>query len=431
MESGLEIVAVEDLKLGMFVAEPDCPWIELPFFLQGFVLSDQSEIETFAKHCRFVYIDRAFSIGEHFREHFNERDARPKFQPVRNDVDSDPMAAELERRQLKRQRFLRYLYEQDDNEEAVALSQELKYIEPTFENFQVSLHKTLNNLQVEDKIDVATLSGRLGELSDSLNRNPDAVMWLMRLKRADESSFDQAVDVSVYLLLLGKHIGLTGDRLVKLSMAGMLQDVGKTTLPQDLLAKTTELLEDERELIRSHVASSLEILCLQNALPNDVLMTIANHHERWDGSGYPRGLAGNQIGRNAEMAGLIDSFCAMTRSRPYRAALGHQQALEALYTLKDKQFNSALLEQLVQCVGLYPIGSLLELNTGEVGVVIQQNRVQRARPRVLILLDQMKLRVREYRVIDLREPRRKEYYVLRALPQDAYGLNSEEHYFAA
>ena len=420
----MEIVPVSELQIGMFVAEQDCPWTDLPFFLQGFVVAEQSELDIFKRHCQFVYIDRAFSIGEHFRAPVHERDAPLQCQPF----SKREVSAEVGRRQQKRQNFLHYLYEQDASFAARELSRELTYIEPHYDSLQDSLRKTLDSLQVEDKVDFRNIQDKLGELSDSLMRNPDAVMWLLRLKKADDQSFDQAMDVAVYLLLLGKHVGFTGQRLTELSLAGLLQDVGKTALPTRLLVKAEALSDEERELVRSHVASSLELLCLQHSLPHEVLMIVANHHERWDGSGYPRGLKLRQIGTAAEMAGLIDSFCAMMKTKPYRPAMGHQEALESLYQLRDHQFNPALMEQLVQCVGLYPIGTLVELDSGEVGVVIQQSRTQRSRPRVLLLLDEQKEKIRAYQVIDLREPHFKHRHVRKALPQDAYGLLAEDYY---
>ena len=180
--------------------------------------------------------------------------------------------------------------------------------------------------------------------------------------------------------------------------------------------------------MRSHVASSMEILVAQSSLSSDVVLAVGRHHERWDGTGYPRGLKFEQIGMAAEIAGIADSFCAMQKDKPYRSALGHQEALEELHSLRGRMFNPALMEQFVQCVGLYPIGTLLELSTGEVGVVIQQNRVQRSRPRVVVMLDGDKQPVRSYRVVDLREPAHASLRVSRALPYNAYGLAAHDYY---
>ena len=424
MEQNLTIVAVQDLKIGMFVAEPDCPWSDLHFPLQGFLISDPGQIEEFARSCRFVYIDSSHSVGDYYRAPVRERD-----RPLQSaSFTRDSSANEEQKRRDRRKRFLQFLTEQDRSPQAKAFSEEITYIEPRFNNVQESLRQTLDNLRTQEKVDFENVSEKLGELSGSLDRNPDALMWLLRLKSADENSFDQAMDVGVYLLLLGKQIGMVGEPLIQVSMAGMLQDIGKTALPPELLAKRGELNAGEKELVRSHVASSLELLCLQHSLPKEILMIVANHHERWDGTGYPRGLKARMIGREAEMAGLIDTFCAMIKDKPYRTARSHQEALEEIYQLRNRQFNPVLVEQLFQCVGLYPIGTLLELNNGEVGVVIEQNRVQRSRPRLLMLLDAQKKKTHDYRIVDLRESRYQTHKVLRALPQDAFGLDRQAYY---
>jgi len=118
----------------------------------------------------------------------------------------------------------------------------------------------------------------------------------------------------------------------------------------------------------------------------------------------------------------------MQKDKPYRGALGHQEALEELHGLRGKKFNPSLIEQFVQCVGLYPIGTLVELSTGEVGVVIQQNRVQRSRPRIVVMLDAEKKQVRSYRVIDLRDEAHASLRVAKALPHNAYGLAANDYY---
>ena len=118
----------------------------------------------------------------------------------------------------------------------------------------------------------------------------------------------------------------------------------------------------------------------------------------------------------------------MLKDKPYRPALGHQEALEELYTLRGTQFNTVLMEQFVQCIGLYPVGGMVELDSGEVGVVIQQNQVQRSRPRVLLTLDADKEPVRIYTVIDLREAAHADRRIVRSLPSNAYGLSARDNY---
>lgn len=436
---GMEIVSVAELKIDMFVVEPDCAWTELPFALQGFVISNRNEVDVFRSKCRFVYIDRTRSLNEQYRETKREFDspllgAAPPHQPS-SEASIPPTRPSIfdvnqanEQLRSRRQRFLGFLQQQDGSEYALELSDELEYIEPRFDDFQSTLQNTFQNVVAEQVADLRSVCEGLHDISGSLKRNPDAMMWLLRLRRIDQYSFDHAVDVAVYLLLLGNHVGWRGQKLIELGMAGMLQDVGKSQLPPELLAKSGQLNADERILIRSHVASSLEILYAHTHLPSEVLVTISRHHERWDGSGYPRGLKFEQIGMAAEMSGLIDSFCAMLKHKPYREALGHQGALEEIHEQRGKLFNPALMEQFVQCVGLYPIGTLLELESGEVGVVIQQNRVHRSRPRILLLLESDKSPVPGYKIIDLRADASRKLRVAKTLPPDAYGLSADDYY---
>lgn len=430
----MEIVSVADLKIGMFVAEPDCPWTEFNFALQGFVISTPDQVDIFQKKCRFVAIDRSRSQPPHFAPSVPTRDGALRGSPF----SATPGAAErggetlsislTERRQSRRQRFLDFLHSQGDDEQARELSAELARIEPRYDELANALHRAFQSFANGTEVEMHSLREGLRDVARSLQRTPDAVMWLLRLKQRDEYSFDHAMDVSVNMLLLGCHIGWREDALHELGMAGLLQDVGKIRLPPGLLQKKTGLTGPEKSVIRSHVASSLKMLRSLAVLPENVIVTVSRHHERWNGSGYPAGLRFEQIGTAGEIAGLADSFCAMLKEKPYRTALGHQEALEELHEQRGKAFNPVLVEQFVQCVGLYPIGTLVELSSGEVGVVIQQNRVHRSRPRVVIMLDADKAPVRTYRIVDLREARHANLRVARALPQTAYGLTAHDFY---
>ncbi|WP_374324857.1 HD-GYP domain-containing protein [Azonexus sp.] len=432
----MEIIPVAELKIGMFITEPDCPWTEFSFALQGFIITKPEQVEIFRKKCRFVQIDRSRSLNEHFQAPKERVDRQLHAAPLggadsqEEDVNGgvQPLTAEQIVLRQRRRRFLELLHGQEGDEHVRSLTRELDYIEPRYDDLLEALKQTFRNVTADQQFDFGNVREGVRDIAGSLKRNPDAVMWLLRLKSLDQYSFDHAMDVAVHAMLLAGHIGWRGQQLLELGIAGLLQDVGKTQVPAEVLAKKEALTEMERQLVRSHVASSLEILTTQGRLSGEVLQIVSRHHERWDGSGYPRGLRFERIGLAAEIAGLVDAFCAMLRNKPYRNAIGHQEALEELFQQRGKQFNPVLMEQFVQCVGLYPIGVLVEFESGEVGVVIQQNRVQRSRPRVLLMLDQEKRPVRDYRLVDLRQPELAALRIARALPNDAYGLSSHDYY---
>lgn len=431
----MEIVSVADLKVGMFVAEPDCPWTEFNFAFQGFVISTPEQVDIFQAKCRFVYIDRSRSLNEHYAPPKQGKDRALKSAPFPNAGVSEKtggwhFASSVvgEKRQQRRRRFLDFLHSQDDNDQVRELSRELVYIEPRYDILTSGLQQAFKHFSEGQAVDVAVLREGLRDISSSLQRNPDAVMWLLRLKQADEYSFDHAMDVAVNMILVGSHIGWRDQKLMELGLAGIMQDIGKIQLPNELWAKKTQFSAEDRTLVRSHVASSLEMLFSQANLPSEVIVIVSRHHERWDGSGYPRGLKFEQIGMASEIAGLADSFCAMLRDKPYRSALGHQEALEELHALRGKKFNPVLMEQFVQCVGLYPVGTLVELSSGEVGVVIQQNRVQRSKPCVVIMLGADKQQVHAYKLVDLRDAKHASLRIAKALPNNAYGLAANDYY---
>lgn len=432
----MEIIPVAALKIGMFIVEPDCPWTEFNFALQGFVISTPEQIDIFAGKCRFVHIDRSRSrLDQYVAAKPQESGHRLRAQALGGTPEEasapsrrlTPRAAHLEAQGLRRRRFLHYLHKQDDAD-ALALRREIAQVEPRYEALQNALQTTFQRAAAEQGFDFAQLREGVRDLSGSLRRNPDALMWLLRLKTVDDYSFDHAMEVAVHALLLGNHLGWRGTPLLELGVAALLQDVGKTQIPAAVLNKREPLDAAERQQIDAHVAASLELLLRQADFPVSVLQTISRHHERWDGSGYPKGLRFEEIGLAGEILGLADSFCALLSERPYRLATGHQPALEMLFAQRGKKFNPVLIEQFVQCVGLYPVGSLVELESGEVAVVIVQNRVQRARPRIVILLAADKSVLRSYHSLDLRDLQHAEVRIRKALPHGAYNLSREDYF---
>jgi HD-GYP domain-containing protein (c-di-GMP phosphodiesterase class II) len=215
--------------------------------------------------------------------------------------------------------------------------------------------------------------------------NPDAMMFIARLRDEAIDIYQHGVKVSLYLIALGRHLGIPMAQLAELGLIGMLADIGKIKLPRALLAKPGALMPAEFDIVRGHVNLSLASLDGLAGLTPAVLQGIAQHHERLDGSGYPNGLTSDQIGVYGRMTAIADSFSAMTSPRPYADAFLAQEALLNLYDWGGTSFSTTLVEQFVQAIGVFPVGSLVELSNGEVAVVVAHNRVRRLEPRVLVL----------------------------------------------
>jgi HD-GYP domain-containing protein (c-di-GMP phosphodiesterase class II) len=217
-----------------------------------------------------------------------------------------------------------------------------------------------------------------------------------------------------------------------LGLAGLLQDIGKAKIPPDLLHKQDRITHEEFEILKKHVEFAISLLEVTENISSTVILSVSQHHERIDGSGYPFKLSGNQISITGQMAGLIDTYCALTTNKVYAKGVYNQVALEEIHSLRGFKFNGVLIDQLVQFLGMYPVSSLVELNSGEVGVVIQQNSVRRLLPRIMILLNPDKTRNEYPAVINLINnpltPTGESYKIVKGLPPDSYGLNSNNYY---
>ncbi len=288
------------------------------------------------------------------------------------------------------------------------------------------------DIRKEKVLDMGKVNDAIGEIVESIVRNPNALMWLAQLKHRDNYAYGHAINVSVYMIAFGRHLGFPREQLNHLGISGLLQDIGKIKLPEALLKKPGMLAKEEFAHLRQHVAYSLEILHATPDIPAAVFDTVATHHERYDGSGYPRGLKGLEIGMFGAMAGIVDCFQALISERPYAGPISAHQAMQDLYGWRDKYFSGTLIEQFIQCLGIFPVGSLVELNTGDVAIVVSQNKVRKLKPQVLLILDPDKKRYSSPSVLDLLNVplayADKQFEIQRALPPGAYGIDAKEFY---
>jgi HD-GYP domain-containing protein (c-di-GMP phosphodiesterase class II) len=212
----------------------------------------------------------------------------------------------------------------------------------------------------------------------------------------------------------------------------MLLDVGKTKLPDSILKKRDMLSPEEYEQVKAHVLHSVELVRDASGLPPGVDEIVLTHHERQDGSGYPNGLLGDAIPIDGAIAALVDSFSALTSSRSYAEQASPSNALSLMHKLRGKLFHEALVEQFIQCIGIYPVGGAVELNTGEVAIVIAQNLVRRLQPRVMVILDSDWKPIHPQKILDLvKEPKARAdepYRIRRTLPKDKLPIDASEFF---
>ena len=258
-------------------------------------------------------------------------------------------------------------------------------------------------------------------MTESVVRNPDATLLLARMKEKDAKTLDRAMSVSIYMITFGRFLSLPREQLHVLGLLGLLQDVGKLRLPDELLYKPDPLSPLEIAVCKKHLQHSIAILKHTTGLPEDLPKLAAPHHERVDGSAYPMGLQGPQIGRVDCIAGLVDSFDAMTESKPSGETMPPARALKLLYDERNTKYDGPLVEQFIQCIGTYPVGAIVELHSGEIGIVIARNPRMKLYPRVMVIYDVHKKALKATKIIQ-------EAGIKRTLPKGSVEIDTAKYF---
>jgi len=404
-------VPVEQLQFGVYISELDRPWTETPFMFQGFVLEDEKQLETLKKYCKKVYVDPEKSTDL----------------PDRSELQTGPVSTRPKIESVLASITRRVVYE-----EKVSVDVEMPAARAAQGRTEVVLRDVFDTVRSGKVIDAPRVREAVTSMTDSVVRNPDAMLLLSRLKEKSELTHDRAVGVSIYMITFGRFLQLPREQLDLLGMLGLLQDIGKVRMPAGLLEKKGPLSEEERKACYSHLQNSVAILKETAGLPAELPALAALHHERFDGSGYPEHLKGPEIGLFGSIAGLVDCFDALTRPRPYAEALSPSNALSKLYDWRDTLFDGSLVQQMIQCIGIYPVGAAVELNTGEVGIVIAQNLVRRLQPRVMVVLDAKGNLLRPQKILDLvKEPKAgpdMPYRIKRTLEKGSVPIDASEFF---
>ena len=430
-------VEVDDLKLGMYVSRLDRPWLDSPFHFQGFCLEDIGTIAQIKDCCEHVFVD-VEKTSHHLleeisstvkktkpRDQYTERALRSRRRFRDWQVDSKAFDGS----RLSDANAIVYEDKHDTEHEVYAARDAL-------DNFHSVIEQTFDAIHAGATIDPEQIDHAMGAILDSMLRNPDALIWLARLGDPNQYTYRHCVNMSIWSVSLGRQIGLPQKDLKLLGSGAIYCDLGKAKVPLDLLLRDGPLSELEMKDVRQHVDYGLNIIENIEGLDPAILAMVAQHHESHDGCGYPSGLKKSEIDLYARMASIADSFDAMINTRPYRQGVPISEAIRELYSLRDKRFQPELMEEFIHAIGLYPAGTMVQLSTGHVGVVIGESRVRRLRPRVMLLLDKDQISMDHFPVIDLLvdqlDPDGNPLNIVRDFGADAYDLDLDPtQYFQA
>lgn len=368
-------VEVDQLRKGMYVAEPDRPWTDLPFPLQGFTIQSDEELRILRQYCSYVYVDE-----ERSEALVEEPD------PASTASSTAPDRAEVSKRAVTAR---------PDAEDG--LDESRRYPDPDRLRPQVKaaaralisarrfLDEAFDSAHRGQGVDLPAARSTIADLIARLTKHPTATLLLSSLNARDNFTSTHSINVCVLALSFCLRAGLDKRRLEVIGFGSLLHDVGKVYLPAELVNRAGPLTEDEWELVKRHPSDGYRILRDSGKVPRSALEITSMHHERRDGRGYPRGLARNDLPNYVLVAALINRYHALTSPRPYRGAQAPDRVLQSFYNDADNLYGSRTVEAFIRCVGIYPMGSLVELDSGALGVIVSSRPTTRLRPTVQLV----------------------------------------------
>ena len=264
-----------------------------------------------------------------------------------------------------------------------SLKQEFAKASQKFDQHSQQLKSLYNDLTIGVKLDVSLLNQVSNEIVDSVLRNSNAMAILSRLKDKDGYNWRHMINCTILMSVFAKYLGIKNEQIQQLALGAMLHDVGHTKLPQGIINKTENLNELEFKALKKHVVQSLGLVKGESGISPLVMDMILNHHERVDGSGYPRGLSGSKISKPAKMMAIVDVYDAMTSDRPHQNG---EEPIHALrYLLANKhQFDAQLVQKFIKCLGVHPVGTIVRLTNDRLALVLEGNKQSPMKPKVKV-----------------------------------------------
>ncbi|MEO5329436.1 MAG: HD-GYP domain-containing protein [Magnetococcus sp. THC-1_WYH] len=406
-------IAVVDLKPGMYVTDfnhdwrdPDCQDKACDPFRKPRLIETDAEINAvIGLGVKEVYID--VSKGKE---------------------GEGSSLAEIEHRLAEQLKAL------DDDEEQTVIKPVSKSFEEELAGAsEVKSHarkivgNVLSDARLGKQVALGPVHDAVANMAESMFRNPDAILSLSLIKKRDEYTFLHSVNVGVFLMSFCRSLEMDEETIIKVGVGGMLHDIGKMRTPENVLNKAGKLTDEEFLQMKQHVSFSQQILEQTPGIAEISVRVGGQHHERYDGTGYPDGLKGDEINEFGQMAAIVDVYDAITSDRVYHKGNPPHLALKRMLDWSKSHFNLQLFQKFVQCVGIYPIGTLVRLENNLIGVVIRPNGESLLHPVIKVILDAKsgrKLKPVDLNLLDHMKDSTKGYRILRSEPNDKWKVDS-------
>ena len=381
----LKKILASELTPGMYIQSFEGSWFSHPFWRTKFVLQDPADLDAIRRsgisHC---WIDVSKGI---------DPAAKPEGAPVRpaSVVLNAPVAPAKPSAPAK------------TPEPAVEFEAEVEQAAALVRRFKGAITEIFGEARMGKALEIDRVMPFVEEVSASVQRNSGALVSLARLKTKDDYTYMHSVSVCALMVSLARQLGLSEEETRQAGIGGMLHDIGKMAVPDNILNKPGSLTDSEFAVIRTHPERGFDMLKGCAGLTEVPLDVCLHHHEKMDGSGYPKGLKADQITRMARMGAICDVYDAITSNRAYKAGWDPSASIQRMSQWKG-HFDADLFQAFVRSVGIYPVGTLVRMQSDRLGVVIDQNPRSLVKPRVKIFYSARKNMPIRLHVLDLAEP---------------------------
>lgn len=364
----------------MYVRELDRPWLESPFLFQGFLLESDNDLQEVANTCEYVFVDVAAS-RDTVRDRLQSLAASQRGSTITKETNPPGQAT---------------------TDDGYDYKEHLYLARKIYDHTRSYVDKTLTDVgRGSREVDTEQAKSLVNEMIDNILIKPHAMAWLTYLKNRDEYTLTHSINVCILALTFGRHMQLPREQLEILGIGALLHDIGKLRVPPEILNKPGKLTSEEFEIMKKHPVEGYDILREDLLMSPQILDIVLHHHERISGQGYPDGMPGDSINRLTKMTSIVDVFDAITSDRCYHDGLSPYIALQNIYRWTDNAFDKELVEGFMGCMGLYPVGSVVELNQGQVGIVIATTPRTKLRPMIMLLTNKEKQFLKSRRILNL------------------------------
>ncbi|CAG1022818.1 Cyclic di-GMP phosphodiesterase [Patescibacteria group bacterium] len=364
-------IDVRDLQIGMYVCQLDKPWIDSPFLFQGFELKTQADVDAVRRECKYVYIDveKRQTYSHYSFKHTTN--APHKKTPVNSKTDNKSSSVTPT---TPRTYFI----------------QEIDHATHTHQATSHLVRSFMEDVQLGRAINVALAKQAVSHCVNSVLQCPDALLLMTQLKSKDEYTAQHSMNVCVLSIALGKQLGLSPQELNNVGLCGMLHDMGKMRIPLDILNKPDKLDDNELSIMQTHAEQGGRILMSSKDIYAGAVDAAMKHHERLNGSGYPKHLFAESIPLYSRMVAVADVYDAISSDRVYQKGRTHLETINIMTKMSGSHLDTQLTLKFIEALGIYPPGSVVELKSGEVAIVMDTNPKTKLKPRVLLILDEHK-----------------------------------------